>query len=124
VPLNYIVRAALEQLQRTATGDLVFSRADGLPFRSVKTVFRTACKRAGLVGVSPHVLRHTFASRLVMSGVDLKTVMELGGWSSLEMIQRYAHLSASHKAEAIERIGREFTYGIPHSGESALTVAS
>jgi hypothetical protein len=54
--------------------------------------------------VTPHVLRHTFASRLVMARVDLRTVQELGGWSSLDLVQRYAHLSASHKAEAVERI--------------------
>jgi site-specific recombinase XerD len=50
------------------------------------------------------VLRHTFASRLVMAGVDLRTVQELGGWSALELVQRYTHLSPGHKAEAVERI--------------------
>ena len=39
-----------------------------------------------------------------MAGVDLRTVQELGGWSSLELVQRYAHLSPGHKAEAVERI--------------------
>ena len=54
--------------------------------------------------MTPHVLRHTFASRLVMAGVDLRTVQELGGWSSLDLVQRYAHLSPAHKVEAVERI--------------------
>jgi site-specific recombinase XerD len=47
-------------------------------------------RRAGVKGVTPHTLRHTFASRLVMAGVDLRTVQELGGWSSLDLVQRYA----------------------------------
>jgi integrase len=61
-------------------------------------------RRAGVKGVTPHTLRHTLASRLVMAGVDLRTVQELGGWSSLDLVQRYAHLSATHKAEAVERV--------------------
>lgn len=120
VPLNSIVRAALEQLQRTAIGDLVFARVDGLPFRSVKTTFKTACRKADLSGVTPHTLRHTFCSRLVMSGADLRTVQELGGWQTISMVERYSHLSASHKAEAVEKIGREFTYGIPHPTHEVL----
>ena len=39
-----------------------------------------------------------------MAGVDLRTVQELGGWQSLHLVQRYAHLSATHKAQAVERI--------------------
>ncbi|MGH9333329.1 MAG: tyrosine-type recombinase/integrase, partial [Vicinamibacteria bacterium] len=47
-------------------------------------------------------MRHTFASRLMVAGVDAKTVMELGGWSRLEMLQRYAHSGAEHKRRAVE----------------------
>ena len=54
--------------------------------------------------MTPHVLRHTFASRLVMAGVDLRTVQELGGWSSLDLVQRYSHLAPGHLAAAVERI--------------------
>ncbi len=49
--------------------------------------------RLHLDGVTWHALRHTFASRLVAAGVDLRTVQELGGWRTLSMVQRYAHLS-------------------------------
>jgi hypothetical protein len=37
-----------------------------------------------------------------MRGVDLRTVQEFGGWKSLNMVQRYAHLSREHKQEAVE----------------------
>jgi site-specific recombinase XerD len=59
---------------------------------------------AGITGVTPHTLRHTFASRLVMSGADLLTVQELGGWQTIGMVERYTHLSKGHKAEALERL--------------------
>ena len=39
-----------------------------------------------------------------MEGVDLLAIKELGGWKSLAMVQRYAHLSPSHRSQAIERL--------------------
>jgi site-specific recombinase XerD len=58
--------------------------------------------------------RHTFASRLAMAGVDPRTIQELGGWRSLLMVQRYAHLSPVHQAAAVERIASaEFHNAIP-----------
>jgi len=83
VPMNRVLRAALAPLKAVATGPRLFLSRVGTPYRSFRTAFKTACRDAGLKDVTPHVLRHTFASRLVMKGVDLRTVQELGGWSSL-----------------------------------------
>src|SRR5215470_487376 len=47
----------------------------------------------------------TFGSRLAMEGVDLLTIKELGGWRSLSMVSRYAHLSLSHRNQAIRATG-------------------
>jgi site-specific recombinase XerD len=49
-------------------------------------------------------LRHTFASRLVMAGVDLKTVQDLMGHKTNAMTARYAHLSPEHKLSAFEKL--------------------
>jgi len=67
--------------------------------------------------------RHTFASRLAMVGVDLRTIQELGGWRSLKMVERYAHLSPSHKAEAVERLAN-FTTLFTTPAERQLPGAS
>jgi site-specific recombinase XerD len=44
-----------------------------------------------------------------MAGVDLRTIQELGGWKSLKMVERYSHLSHTHKAEAVEHIAGHST---------------
>jgi len=51
-----------------------------------------------------HDLRHTFAGRLVMAGVDIRTVQELMGHKSITMTMRYAHLSPKHRTEALEKL--------------------
>jgi integrase len=64
---------------------------------------------AGMDGSRPdgytwHCNRHSFASRLVMAGVDLRTVQMLGGWRTLAMVQRYSHMAPAHLREAVERL--------------------
>jgi site-specific recombinase XerD len=61
-------------------------------------------RRAGIDNLHWHDLRHTFASRLVMGGVDLRTVQELLGHKPILMTMRYAHLSRDHKLGAVERL--------------------
>src|SRR5271155_2288316 len=51
-----------------------------------------------------HCLRHTFASRLVMAGVDLRTVADLMGHANIQMTMRYAHLAQAHKADALKKL--------------------
>ncbi len=60
-------------------------------------------KKAGIEDINLHTLRHTFASHLVMNGVDLATVKELLGHSTIQMTMRYAHLAKSDLRSAIEK---------------------
>jgi integrase len=126
VPLNSVALETLENLMATVPGPQVFMTRgrdkDGKwrPYQSFKTAFKTACRNAKLSGVTPHVLRHTFASRLVMRGADLRTVQELGGWKSLAMVQRYAHLSNQHKQQAIELLANNSPSLITTPAEKAF----
>ena len=60
--------------------------------------------KAQIQNFSWHCLRHTFASRLVMSGVSLKAVQKLMGHRTIQMTARYAHLSPGHLQSAVELI--------------------
>lgn len=80
----------------------VFANRQGVPFDNVKKGWAKILRSANIEDFRWHDLRHHFASRLVMAGVNLNTVRELLGHSSYAMTLRYAHLSAGHKAEAVE----------------------
>ena len=106
VTLNSLILAALNRLPKRS--EFVFAKPNGTPYHAIRGL-PAACQRAGLTGVSPHCTRHTFATRLVENGVDLRTVQELGGWETLSLVQRYAHVSPSRKADAVEGLVRNST---------------
>jgi site-specific recombinase XerD len=65
-----------------------------------------AVKKAGLIDFTWHSLRHTFASRLVMADVNIRTVADLLGHRALTMTMRYTHLAPEHKQVAVDRLNR------------------
>jgi hypothetical protein len=72
----------------------------------INRVFRPALRAAKIRDFSWHDLRHTFASRLAMAGVDVRTIQELLGHRTLAMTLRYAHLSPAHKRAAVNHLMR------------------
>ena len=70
----------------------------------LKRAHATACKAAGVSDFRLHDWRHDWATRMVRAGVDLVTLMQLGGWASLAMVKKYAATDARHMAESIRRI--------------------
>lgn len=128
VPLNAgALRALAEMHKRTVDSDLVCGGA-----RSSRSWFERALEAAGIRDLRWHDLRHTFASRLVMSGADLRTVAELLRDSSLAMVMRYAHLAPDHRMAAVERMEAAFSTSLtatrtatevinaPNAGTSAM----
>ena len=75
-----------------------------VPCLHFKRSFMTARMKAGLEDLHLHDLRHTAASHLLMAGVDLRTLAEILGHKTLQMVHRYTHLLNDHKLKAVDRI--------------------
>ena len=105
IPMNDTALAALLDWR----GDLprmglIFPGKNGVLDNCRKSWARLL-QTAGIEDFRWHDLRHSFASKLVQSGVDLNTVRELLGHQSMQMTLRYAHLAPEHRAAAVARIG-------------------
>lgn len=106
IPLNSVAIAALSELKTKGSKGHVFpsARIEGEGLQGSRGWFTTALKDADITAYSWHCNRHTFASRLVMAGVDIRTVGELLGHKSLSMTMRYSHLAPAHNAAAVDRL--------------------
>jgi integrase len=84
----------------------VFSYCGEKVKRGNTKAFKAALKAARITNFRWHDLRHTWASWHVQNGTPLPVLQQLGGWKSLEMVMRYAHLGASHLAEFADNLPR------------------
>jgi site-specific recombinase XerD len=104
IPLNREATSVLLnwRAQCEETTGLVFVNEAGERFDRVNTSWRRLLKDAHISGFRWHDMRHHFASRLAMGGVDLNTIRELLGHSDYTMTLRYAHLAPEFKLKAVE----------------------
>jgi site-specific recombinase XerD len=103
--------AALEELRerRSLSSPKVCLTRYGEPMVSPRAWFELVMQEAirndpAVKDVTWHIFRHTYISRLVMAGVDLRTVQELAGHKDIKMTVRYAHLAPAHKLAAVDRL--------------------
>jgi site-specific recombinase XerD len=114
VVLNSTAKAAIERIhdrcEKDAHGNPVNEYVCPETTNEVQRDWRRwlekSAESAGVKDFHWHDLRHTFASRLVMAGADIRAVQQLLGHKSIVMTMKYAHLSPDHTAEAAEKISR------------------
>jgi integrase len=103
IPINSMLREELITMksQKPQPADRVFK----LNYWSLGKRFLRATKAAKLQGnVTFHTLRHTFASHLVMQGVDLASIQEILGHFDVSVTMIYSHLSPGHLAKTVEKL--------------------
>jgi len=118
VPMHPRVKAALqpiwERQGRPKSGHVFLNRL-GRPYQDtrlapipggnpLKRAHDTACARADIVDFTVHDWRHHWASHCVMAGIDLFTIMTMGGWKSLKMVERYATVGVDHLKASIAKL--------------------
>ena len=100
VPLNDDAIAILEESKKINPFGYVFTYKGKPITRTTTAAWYKATKRAGIdPEFSFHGLRHTWASWHVMSGTPLSVLQTLGAWSSMAMVQKYAHLAPDFVAQ-------------------------
>jgi len=112
IPLNDRILGLLKAHGEGGSGgSYVFPSRQGGPLlgNTLSRDFRKLARSCGIKGVSIHTLRHTFASYLVMGGVDLYTVQKLLGHSSIKTTEIYAHLAPDYLRSAITKLDFKLT---------------
>lgn len=130
--MNRKLRALFEALEtRHTKSGRIFLNSHGEAYKLATTVFNDAVQRVRIENFHFHGLRHTFASRLVMAGVDLRTIQALMGHKTINMTLRYAHLAPDHLKKAVEALDSEKSHNnfhntphLPKSSERAKLLNS
>ena len=119
IPINQTLYNTLSGLIRDIRTDYVFYNPKTLkPIYDTKKSWQKAIRKSHIIDFHFHDLRHTFASWLVMGGVDLTTVKELLGHKCITMTLRYSHLAAAHIQNAVKVLDnkdleKNFTVSLP-----------
>lgn len=104
IPINFVVAEVLEG-RRKEKGPFVFTW-QGKPFARFNKTWRKAVLAAKIPPIRFHDLRHTFATRLVLAGIDLVTVKELLGHQTIQMTLRYSHPAPENHRQAVDRLAK------------------
>lgn len=100
IPMNSVVAATLKNIKRESEF-VFFSAKTGTRFTDFFRSWKSACKEAKISDMRFHDLRHTAATLMVMGGIDIVTVSQILGHSTIQMTMKYAHPTPENKRRAV-----------------------
>jgi integrase len=106
VPLDATLTALFLSYPHRPGTDLIFASARGTKLTDIHVGFKNACRRAGIVDLRFHDLRHAYASLFVSSGGDIFVLRSLLGHRGIQMTTRYAHLSPAYQLATVARMDK------------------
>lgn len=109
IPLPEYITDMLRQNYRSAKTPYIVENKKGerMSIRSYQYIFEKLTERAGARKLNFHALRHTFATRAIECGMDLKTVADIMGHQNASItLNRYAHCMLDHKIEMMQKLPR------------------
>lgn len=106
VPMNDELRATLVMAKQLACTSYVIER-HGKRVKHISKGFRAACKRAGIKGVSPHIMRHSAITWMVMDGIEWREISRLTGDDEETLKRVYGHHSPSYLRRATKSLQLE-----------------
>ena len=108
IPIRKKIKLRLETLKNRDKGssEYVFLNKNGKPYaeQGPRKVHDTARQKAGIPDFTIHDWQHHWASRLAMKGTNAPILMELGGWKSPEMVQRYVTIGNKYKKSQLDEL--------------------
>ena len=104
IPISDDLHEILAAIPRHINSENVFHKSRGGRYTSIRRSFGNAVEASGIQDFRFHDLRHTWASRMIEAGCDLRTLQELGGWKQLSMVERYTHVNSASARKFINRM--------------------
>lgn len=115
IPLTPVAVATFVAITRHVTSPYVFCDQSGKRYKSVKSGFKGACRKAGITNFRFHDVRHTFASWAVQGGMDLYRLSRILGHATTQMTAKYAHLATSDLHAAMAKVATNMATGASDS---------
>jgi len=109
-------RLKAERGLQKVVGPYVFQKTNGKPYGTIKTTWKTCCKKSGVVDAHIHDIRHKAITDMGKRGYTIQQIAKIAGHSQISTTMRYTHLRAEDTRGALESLGRRNESGLVNLG--------